>query len=174
MATLDDVRQIPNSYFQSNLPNLPLPIARYHYLTYLMDNDQLDSTTANLMQQPDFYSKYVSGDHWRPEESQWQRSLESEWYSQLLPNDTLLTMALTFTNLDDVISMSMVSTDLNDKLKSPVYLNVIKDNVGVTRPIIDSIQCSSDGECTSPWSELAILRKMASRSNICNTTYVAA
>lgn len=138
MASLNDIRQIPDSYFHSNLPDTPLPTARYHYLKYLKDSKQLDEATSQLMDQPEFYANYISG----------------EYDGQLVDNDTLLTIALSMDNLDDVIDMSLVSTHLNDKLKNPVFLNVVKDNVKVIRPIVESNVCSDDGECTSPWMDL--------------------
>lgn len=157
MSSLSDVQIIPDSYFQHNIPSLPVREARYQYLLHLRSLGHLDDQTSHMLDQPEFYYYFIN-------------NIPSP---QLVPNDILLSVALKQDNLDDVIDMSMVNAELNNRLKNNMYIDVIKSNVGISRPILPSTLCFDD-TCISPWSELAILHKMASRSNTGDGTCVAA
>lgn len=120
MSTIDDVERIPSSYFEHNLPGTPIKLARYRYLQHLKDTNQLDNTTKQLMDSPDFYYNYVNNISPIPS----------------MPGDVLLQIALSMTNLDDVISMSMTSSYLNRVLKDDIYIQTIKHNIGIRRPLV--------------------------------------
>lgn len=135
MTSLEDVNNIPDSYFRSYSPDLPIPQLRYQYLQHLNNKHQLDASTTYMPNQPSFYYYYTTGNH---------QSIQSLKH-QILPDDVFLNVSLSMTNLDDAIDMSLTST-----LKNSVYLNMIKNNVRVIRPAVD-------------WAELTIFHKMVSR-----------
>lgn len=56
---------------------------------------------------------------------------------QLVDNDILISIALSMDNFDQIVNMSSTNSILNQLLKNPLYLETIKNNVGVIRPVID-------------------------------------
>lgn len=122
MSSLSDIENIPDSYFKDVAPDLPVMISRYYYIQHLKDNNKLDSDLLQMVNQPDFYYYYINN------------MIESQ---PQFPNEIILQIALSSDNLDTIINMSLTNSYLNNKLKNKIYLNIIKNNVGVQRPVIN-------------------------------------
>lgn len=137
MTSYQDVELIPDQYFIDSASDLPVRQVRYYYLQHLRDNNQLDSQTEYLLDQPDFYYNFMINNY-------------QDMLYQLLSNDIMLNIALNMNNLDDVIDMTLVNSELNQKLKNPFYLQIIKDNVGITRPVIDWLDLLRENSIINP------------------------
>lgn len=72
-----------------------------------------------------------------------------------LPIEIQLEIVLSIDDLDTVIELATHTPAINNYLKTPESIEVVRRNINVQKPIISRVICSDDGQCTTPWDELS-------------------